>query len=363
MHFPVPDRISTSRLFWLGLRKYGLAPSAVLRRAHLPLLPLTACADEQYALTTAQNFALWRAIEELCADPAFGLNFGAQLDFAALHPSAFLAYHARDYRDALARHVRFSQICLPKEVYVETNHNECVIESKWLYATEEVPPLLVDLSMAILVEIGRRGTQYPVTPKRIELKRTPERTGIHRAHFNCPIRFKSSRNAIVLPLADLDRPFVTYNAELVDMLQTQLEKKLEGYKRQSSTNEQVKWILKKMLPSGRPNIVDVARELGVSVRTLQRQMATKGTTFRKLLLAARQELTHQYLAQPELQISEIAFCLGYESTNSFYRAFHAWEGTTPALWRSSLGDAEASVLVQRAKFSPTVFKRSSSACT
>ena len=327
----IPDRIKVPRRFWSWLQRYDLAPTAALRHADLPLV---AYEDETYLLTTAQFFALWRSIGEICPDPAFGLTFASQVDFAALPLATLASYHARDYRDALTRQVRFHQLCAPAEMRIQERRDEYVILKKWLYAIEEEPPLLVDACLAILVELGRRGAQVPIRPKRIDLKQRRQRGSTHEAYFNCPVNFGASRNAIVLHREDLDRPFVTYNAELLEMMQSALEKKARGCREETSASEQVKWLLKQMLAGGRPDITDVARELGLSVRTLQRRIVEEGTTFRDLLLAVRQELVRKYFAQPGIQINEVAFQLGYEDTNSFYRAFRNWEGTTPSQWRT-----------------------------
>jgi len=80
----------------------------------------------------------------------------------------------------------------------------------------------------------------------------------------------------------------------------------------------------------------VARELGLSDRTLQRRIIDDGATFRQLLLEVRQELAHEYLNRPEMDVTEVAFLLGYEDSNSFYRAFRTWEGTTPSQLRAAL---------------------------
>jgi AraC-like DNA-binding protein len=207
----------------------------------------------------------------------------------------------------------------------------------WLHADEETPPLLTDAAFASFVELGRRGTGHLLKPIRVELKRGEEATGFHETYFQCPVKFKARRNMLVLDAADLDRPFVTYNAELLEMLDPQLVKAVEERRaQQRSTSEQVKWILKRLLAGSRPEISAVARELGLSDRTLQRRIVDDGSTFRQLLLEARQELAREYLNRPEIDVTEVAYLLGYEDANSFYRAFRTWEGMTPAQLRSAL---------------------------
>ncbi|TGU31128.1 AraC family transcriptional regulator, partial [bacterium M00.F.Ca.ET.152.01.1.1] len=96
--------------------------------------------------------------------------------------------------------------------------------------------------------------------------------------------------------------------------------------------EQVKVVLKRSLASGRPELSDIARELGMSERTLQRRITEEGTSFRELLINARQELGRQLLSDPTADIDEVACRLGYQDASSFYRAFREWEGTTPNRW-------------------------------
>jgi AraC-like DNA-binding protein len=338
MTLQVPDRFKVANAFWIGLAKIGLTPAAVLSQARLPL---TVYDGRKNLVTTAQFFALWRAVDEICGDPAAGLKIATQIDVGNRPPSTMAAYYARDYRDALTRLARFKQLCSPEELQIRVSKDECVIEPVWLHAQEETPSLLTDAAFVSFVELGRRGTGHLVTAKRVELKRSPEATGFHAAYFKGPIMFGARRNALVLHATDLDRPFLTYNAELLDMLNPQLERALEERRAQSSIGEQVKWILKRLLAGSRPEISAVARELGLSDRTLQRRIIDEGATFRQLLLEARQELAHEYLARPEMDVTEVAFLLGYEDSNSFYRAFRTWEGTTPSQLKAALRRARA----------------------
>ena len=96
----------------------------------------------------------------------------------------------------------------------------------------------------------------------------------------------------------------------------------------------MKAALKRVLAGRRPAMPDVAKELGLSTRTLQRRLNDEGVSFQQLLIDARRELARHYLMQPSLELNETAYLLGYEDPNSFFRAFHEWEGTSPGQWRA-----------------------------
>ncbi len=91
--------------------------------------------------------------------------------------------------------------------------------------------------------------------------------------------------------------------------------------------------MKLNLAGGRPDIHTIASELVVSDRTLQRRLTEEETSFKHLLGKVRHEQAREYLADPSLDIKEVAFLVGYEDQNSFFRAFHIWEGATPLKWR------------------------------
>jgi hypothetical protein len=239
----VADRFKVANAFWVGLSKIGLTSAAVLRQARVP----ASVYAKKNLVTTAQFFALWRAVAELSSDPAAGLKLATQIEVGNRPPSSIAAYCARDYRDALTRLARFKQLCSPEEMQITMSKGECQIECQielvWLHAQEEMPPLLTDAAFASFVELGRRGTGHPVRAKRVELKRSPETTGVHEAHFKCPIKFRGRRNLLVLHAADLDRPFITYNEELLEIMNPPLVNALEERRAQSSITEQFKFFL------------------------------------------------------------------------------------------------------------------------
>src|SRR6266851_3901663 len=249
-------------------------------------------------------------------------------------PIKIAALSARSFRDAVQRLARYKRLTCPEEIRLVERGNECAVQFVWLLAHEQEPPLLVDVCFAWIVSIGRRGTRRQVNPKRVELQRASAHRKIYEAHFQCPLRYGARQNVIVFDKADVERPFQTHNADLLAIVAPQLEAELTQQLAQKTVGEQVKGILKKLLAGQRPGLDDVARELRLSTRTLQRRLTGEGATFQKLMEDARRELAQHYLLHSALELNETAYLLGYEDANSFFRAFHHWEGTSPGEWRA-----------------------------
>ena len=81
-----------------------------------------------------------------------------------------------------------------------------------------------------------------------------------------------------------------------------------------------------LLPAGKSAIEDVAAALGLGKRTLQRKLQEEKTTFQKQLNHTRELLAKNYLQNINLSSEDIAYLLGYQDLNSFFRAFALWTG-------------------------------------
>jgi AraC-like DNA-binding protein len=165
-----------------------------------------------------------------------------------------------------------------------------------------------------------------VHPKRVEFQRPEAHRKMYETHFQCPVKFGARCNMLVFDRADIDQPFLTHNAELLALVAPQLESELTQQLAQKSLSEQVKGIVKKLLAGQRATLLDVAHELRLSTRTLQRRLTAERAKFQQLMEEARRELAQHYLMHSTLELNETAYPLGYEDANSFFRAFHQWGG-------------------------------------
>ena len=310
------------------LKAVSIDPAFLLRKSGLPP---ALCSSGDGMISPEQFFRVWHTLGEVSDDPAIGLRIGA---LNPRHPANIVAQHARTFRDALPHLARSAILNFSEHMRIVKTKNEFSIEFTGALLNEAAPALFLDSAFALTLETARRGIQQPLHPLRVELTRTVSHQEIYEAHYGCCVRFKAPRNTIVFRTSDLELPFATYNPELLAALNPRVDREIEWLKMQQTTSSRAKWVLKQSLGGHHTDIDEVAKELGMSRRTLQRRIAEEGSSFRQLLSDARRELARIYLQHPSLGLNQAASLLGYENPNSFLRAFRAWERVTPTEWRS-----------------------------
>jgi AraC-like DNA-binding protein len=84
---------------------------------------------------------------------------------------------------------------------------------------------------------------------------------------------------------------------------------------------------------GDPGIEVVSEASAVSTRTLQRELARAGLTYRELVGQVRYVGATALLDGTSMNLREMAEQLGYATETQFIRAFRRWAGVTPASYR------------------------------
>jgi AraC-like DNA-binding protein len=324
------DRLRISNTWGKRFTDQKIALPALLRRAGLPVSLFD---QEKVYVTTAQLFALWRSVGEVTLDPAIGLKLGSETRLARSHPAGIAVICSRTFEDALQRLARYKQLTCPEEIRVERGPQEASVEFYYVEAEEPQPDLLADMVLSWILSVGRHGADRQITPARVDLARPAKHRALFESHFGCRVRFNADRNALVFRSSDLDTPFVTHNEEMLQVVGTHLESELQAKNSSANIGEQVKQTLSRSMAGKRPTLEDVANELGLGARTLQRRLTDSSLTFQQLVEDTRRELAHHFLRQRAVELNETAFLLGFEDTNSFFRAFQIWEGISPGEWR------------------------------
>ena len=303
----------------------------VLRRAQLPRSRFRVARPQG---TTAEFFALWRAVEQSGADADLGLRVGGETLSDYNDVAVLAALHSATLGEGLRKLARYKRLVCPEKVWIDVEGGEARLRFEWLLAEDDPPTLVTDLLFGFVLSVAQRGTTKPVCPKRIELTRPRANEAMLLRHFRCELRFDAPHDTMVFDEATLALPMVNRNAQLLSVLLPGLELAVAKDDRERTLVDDVRSALSETMCGARPAIADVAKSLGMSARTMQRRLGELGTTYQDVLDDVRRRSARRLLANTDLAMGEIAFVLGFEEVNSFVRAFHAWERSTPAKWRA-----------------------------
>jgi len=80
----------------------------------------------------------------------------------------------------------------------------------------------------------------------------------------------------------------------------------------------------------------LAKEFGISVRTLQRRLDCESTNFKSTLETVRKQEAARLIKRANKNISEVAYALGFSDVTSLSRAFRRWYGKSPEQYRKDM---------------------------
>ena len=97
----------------------------------------------------------------------------------------------------------------------------------------------------------------------------------------------------------------------------------------------VRSVIRKSLTTRSLTIDGCAQQVGVSSRTLQRNLIEAGWSFSQLLDQVRLEMAAELLADENNTLRQIASQLDYANASNFARAFQRLTGVTPTQFRQN----------------------------
>jgi AraC-like DNA-binding protein len=325
---------SIQLVLWNILEKYNEDPESVFRQVHLnPALMHQA--GERYSLRKTAE--LWVEMSKRIKDPCFGLTAAT-----CWHPSHFgtLGYAmlvSKSLRVTLERLIRFHRVISDADfgaIHEDTKTNTLIFsiqykdEAQYSCGRE-------DAALAWIMSLLRVNFQKPLTPVSVNFThQKPECSGKYYEFFQSPVHFNKSVCNLSLSLDVVDQFLPSGNEEFATFGEQAMTKYLLSLD-QGSGIGQIKKIIIDNLPSGNVTIVQVSKELGVNARKLQRSLQEKNTTFSTLLTDTRMDIAKGYMQDKNMDLTEVAFLLGFAELSTFSRSFKRWTGKSPMQYRKA----------------------------
>lgn len=314
---------------WKALFKdFGLKPEHVLRRAGLPE---DLFSRSEHGISTDEYFRFWLAMEAEAGDVMFPLRIVETVTAEAFSPPLFAALCSANLMQAVQRLAKYKQLVAPMSLEVDVGkEGELAVSPRWLLVQTDVPYSLQVAEIAFFVRLARLATREPIQALRVTLPKLPPSTYARRyeSFFGAPVQH-GEHPSVTFAAVDALRPFLTVNEGMWRAFEPDLRRRLSELDVTATTADRVRAVLLELLPSNAATIEKTAERLGLSKRTLQRRLEDDGENFRALVNATRESLARHYLGHTKMSGGEIAFLLGFEDPNSFYRAFQDWTGQTP----------------------------------
>ncbi|WP_116364456.1 AraC family transcriptional regulator [Parahaliea mediterranea] len=291
-------------------------------------------ADPDARLPLDATTRLWQLSVQALEDETLGLWVPCYSNQNTFHALGYAFMASTTLLEALQRVARFNPMVSDAARVGLENRGDTVVLS-WEAVTPEHGPSLeaMEAILSLILRSSRKIKGRDFAPLSVALmrKRCADETPF-REFFRSPIHFGAPRYEMVFDRADLEQPLEWGNENLARSSDRVIEDYLKQLERDSVATR-LRNLLVRDMPGGTLGHEHYARELGMSVRSLQRKLSAEDTSFNQLLNETRCELACSYLSRkPRPSLTEIAFLLGFSDTSSFSRAFHRWTGVAPGAY-------------------------------
>jgi len=292
-------------------------------------------ADPATLIPAERHFALFEALAEAERPQiAFHMRTSGSMRCEDFGPVGLTIKSAPTLRRSFERLDRYSRLYNPVSHFsLEERGEYSMWTRKSTAVTSDGFQLSNEAAFGTFVALWRDANGNDFSPAAVQFVHGPVGDPAPlEAYFRCPVRCGAEIDAIVINRSDLDRPNRIGDEHIWTFLSQHLAE-IIGNTKSDLIDRRVVMQVAKNLSDGVPRLNDVASDLGMSHRTLQRRLADMGHSFQSLVDEARREAALKLVADGSHSLIEIAFLTGFAEQSSFTRAFKRWSGKTPRAYR------------------------------
>jgi len=279
----------------------------------------------------------WEAAVAVTGDPALGVRIGALSRLSMTGVLGDMARASATLGDALLKTARYMRLWNEAaRLSLLMDGERAIIWYRPLAATRR-HPASGDAVLARLGVLARELTGIHLVSEEVLLAHpAPPETACYREVFGIAPKFDQSDYALVFDPDVLTLPVSAGDAAVPDAIMRHVGELIDALPADASLKRQVQRVLANELRGGNPMLDNVATQLKMHPKTVRRRLKLEGTTHSELLEALRRELAERYLRVPELNVTEVAFLLGYSDASAFNKAFRRWFDVAPLTYRDRL---------------------------
>jgi AraC-like DNA-binding protein len=280
--------------------------------------------------------ALMHAGKALSGDQALALHYGETSNFGEFSVVGLIADASKTMGHALVQLNRYGRLVVEVDTGGESERFrvERTGDEAWFIDMRRDPNSFPELTESTFARIANHPRQFGSDDKpfvkrvHVTHPRPPYADEYDRV-FRVPTVFDCERNALLIDDDWTHYPVAKTTRYAFGVLSEHANALLESLEASKTVRGRVEALLIPILHMGDPNIERTAQKMGLSRKTLYRQLKTEGTTYEKLLDELRHKMALHYLNGKKVSVNETAYLVGFSDPSAFSRAFKRWTGASP----------------------------------
>jgi AraC-like DNA-binding protein len=323
-----------SRLAIARFKSAGVPAAPLLKRAGLaPEL----IAEPEERLSVRNQIALLDEAAIALKDDCIGFTLARDFDLREIGLLYYVMACSQTLGEALKRLARYSKVTNEALVFGYREGNRLIISLSYSGVPRHSDRHQIEFCMFAALRICRMLTGQNLVPQHFSIAHHRSEGASEMARFvGTKVEFGADTDEFALNIDARALPLIHSDPYLNDLLLKCCEAAVANRRADmSQLRTRVENAISSMLPHGRVVLEDVARSLGMSERTLARKLSDEGLKFTEILQQLRRDLAVRYLDDRKLQVSKIAWLLGFHEVSAFTHAFKRWTGKTPSQMRAA----------------------------
>ena len=267
-------------------------------------------------------------------DPYFGLHMGEFAEAGSWSILGYLMMNCKTLGEAFEKSGRYSRII---GNLIDARPELKLNKVRLVFFTPPHAPKMsrhcFESTFSSSVRMIRSLTGVELSPLEVTfIYPEPASRSEYERIFKCPVKFGQKDNSFTLDMRLASVPIQLPNPSLLEYFEKYAQEFLAEMDRNDEHTRAVTKIILSNLDDERLSIHKVAREMAVSVRTLQKRLDDEGVAFSDLHKDIRQKLAQKYLRE-NYTVEQITYLLGFSEPSVFRKAFKKWSGVTPREYR------------------------------
>jgi AraC-like DNA-binding protein len=317
-----------SRLAYARAKEAGIAVDPLLRKAGLTPRQID---DRNARIAVKHQVRFLELAAVALQDELLGFHLAQSFDLRAIGLTYYVMASSDSLIEALRRAARYSTIVNEGIALRLRDEDDLGITFDYVGVARSADRHQIEFWMTALVRVCRQLTGRRLSASRVSLMHRRDTVAPELgAFFGSDVIFGAEADHVAFASSVGDMAVVSADSYLHELLVKYCDEALaRRTTNRGSFGSSVENAIAALLPHGRARAGEVARNLGLSQRTLTRRLASEGLTFVGILQSLRSDLANRHLMDQSLSISEIAWLLGYQDVSAFTHAYKRWTGRTP----------------------------------